>query len=108
MKRCIAAVALAFLAFPGGALGMQDLRGEQHDPTGSAAPLAQTQAKGTDVAAPDQQAPRSAAPASGIVADDDSGFDYGDAGIGAGIAVTLIGGSVAAGMALRRQHRLAG
>jgi hypothetical protein len=107
MKRYLAAVALAFLAFPGGALAMQDLRGEQHDPTGAAAPLAQTQAKGTDVAAPDQQAPRSAAPAPELVADDESGFDYGDAGIGAGIAL-LIGGSLGATMALRRQHRLAG
>jgi hypothetical protein len=103
MKRYIAAVALAFLAFPGSTLAMQDVRGGS---LGVAAHLAQPQAKGTDVAAPDQQAStRSTSPAIELVADDDSGFDWGDAGIGAATAASLLGISLAGGMTLRRRHR---
>jgi hypothetical protein len=110
MKRCIAAVALALLAFPGGALA-QDLRTEQHVSGGSlgVAPgvMPQVQAKGTNVAAPDQQAstlPANTPPAD-VAASDDGGFDWSDAGIGAATAVSLMGISLAGGMTIRRRHR---
>jgi hypothetical protein len=109
MKRCIAAVTLMLLAFPGGALAASDLRTEQHVSGGSLgvapATMPQLEAKGTDVAAPDQQAStRSTAPAIELVADDDGGFDWADAGIGAVTAASLLGISLAGGMTLRRRH----
>jgi hypothetical protein len=110
MKRCIAAVALALLAFPAGALAGPDLRTEQPVRGGSlgVAPgvMPQLEAKGTDVAAPDQQAStRSTPPAIDFAADDDGGFDWGDAGIGAATAASVLGISLAGGMTLRRRQR---
>jgi hypothetical protein len=111
MKRCIAAVALALLAFPGGALAASDLRADPGVRSGSlgVAPqgLPQLEAQGTDVAAPDQQAPLSSTPpaADFAVADDDGGFDWGDAGIGAAAMASLMGVSLAGGMALSRRRQ---
>jgi hypothetical protein len=124
MKRCIAATALSLLAFPGGALAASDLRTEQHVGGGSLgvpphlatpdrpSPADVPQylpATGTDVAARDQQASTRSTPAAiEFVADDDSGFDWGDAGIGAATAASLLGISLAGGLTLRRrQHRVA-
>jgi hypothetical protein len=114
MKRCIAAVALALLAFPGGALAASDLRAEPGVQSGSlgVAPqgLPQLEAQGTDVAAPDQQAPVSSTPPAVdlAVADDESGFDWGDAGIGAAAVASLMGISLAGAVTVRRrQQRLA-
>jgi hypothetical protein len=113
MKRCIAAVALALLAFPGGAVAAPDLRGEEGVRGGSLgvapAGLPPLEAKGTDVAASDQQSsPRSTSPTFEIVTDDGDEFAWGDAAIGAAIAASAMGISLAGAMTLRRrQHRLA-
>ena len=112
MKRCIAATALALLAFPGGALAATDLRTEQNVRGGSLgvapAGMPQLEAKGTDVAAPDQQAStRSTPPTVEFVTADESGFDWGDAGVGAAAAASLMGISFAGGVALRRHRRSA-
>jgi hypothetical protein len=113
MKRCIAAVALALLAFPGGALAASDLRTEQHVRGGSLGVAPATvpsylPTKGTDVAAPDQRAStRSTPPAFELEADGNGGFDWGDAGIGAAAAASLLGISLAGAMTFRRrQHRV--
>jgi hypothetical protein len=110
MKRCIAAVTLALLAFPGGALAASDLRADPGVRGGSlgVAPqgLPQLEATGTDVAAPDQQAStRSAPPSFEILADEGGGFDWGDAGIGAATMASLMGISLAGGMTLRRRQQ---
>jgi hypothetical protein len=113
MKRCIATAALALLAFPGGALAAADLREEPGVRGGSlgVAPrgLPQMEAKGTNVAAPDQQAsPRSLPPSFEILADEDGGFDWADAGIGAATMASLMGISLAGGITLRRRQQRRG
>jgi hypothetical protein len=124
MKRCIAALALALLAFPGAALA-----GPQHEarhfdrsiPGGSVAVPRDLRAPdqrgprptpsylpttGTDVAAADQQAStRADAPASTFASTSaDDGFDWADAGIGAAGAASLLGISLAGLIALRRRQ----
>jgi hypothetical protein len=115
MKRCIAAVVLALLAFPGSALAVSDLRADQNVRGGSlgVAPpiLPALHAKGTDVAAPDQQAStRSTAPVIDYTppaidsAADDGGFDWADAGIGAAATAALVAMSLAGAVTLRRRQ----
>jgi hypothetical protein len=99
-------VALALLAFPAAAPAVPvkpivnpDLRGPQP----SAFPYVgqHLPAKGTDVAARDQQAPAgTSAPVSESSASD---FDWSDAGIGAAGAAGLFAVSLAGGITLRRR-----
>ena len=105
MKRCLPAVALAVLAFPAAASAVPatpiinpDLRGPQQPVTPSV--QQHTPARGTDVAAPDQQAPvGSSGPVSVSSASD---FDWSDAGIGAAGATALLAISFAGGITFRR------
>jgi hypothetical protein len=113
MKRCIAAVVLALFAFPGSALAVSDLRADQNVRGGSlgVAPpiLPALHAKGTDVAAPDQQAPKfpsrvevyRAPPSTPQAA---GGFDWADAGVGAGGAALLVTISLGAALTFRRRQ----
>jgi hypothetical protein len=132
VKRRIAAVAVALMAFPAAASAAPDLRGSgdvpssslgvpphlavpdrpspEHVPQylpdqGSTSPK-HLPAQGTDVAAPDQQASKRG-PVPAFESDPASGdFDWGDAGICAATALALMGVSLAGGMTLRRrQHR---
>ena len=108
MKRCIAALVLTLLAFPGAALAVpDDLRApDQRSPRDMPSHLPAT---GTDVAAPDQQAStgaRSLAPASAPSASAGDGFDWTDAGIGAAGAASLVGISLAGVVALRGRRQL--
>jgi hypothetical protein len=128
VKRCIAALAVALLAFPVTASAVTDLRESQQVPSSSlgvpphlathdrptAADVPQfhpaqaaeaVQARGTDVAAPDQQASKPA-PAPVTEAEPGSGdFDWADAGIGAATAASLLGISLAGGIAIRRRQQ---
>ena len=107
MKRCIAALVLTLLAFPGAALAVPDDVRAPDQRTSHAVP-SYLPTTGTDVAAPDQQAsapPSSPAPASTSA---DGGFDWSDAGIGAAGAASLLGISLAGVATLRgRRHRRA-
>ena len=122
MKRCIAALVLTLIAFPTTALAVpDDLRApDQQVPSSSLgvppdlrAPDQQTPradpshlpATGTDVAAPDQQASTGAPDA--VSAPEPAGgeFDWTDAGIGAAGAASLLGISLAGGIALRRRQQ---
>lgn len=100
MKRLVVALALVGLAFPAGSIAAPD---ERVRPPRVAPVLApHLPATGTDVASPDQQspiAPPASAPASG-----GSGFDWSDAGIGAGSAIVLLALSLAAGLTFRRRR----
>jgi hypothetical protein len=107
VKRCIAALVLTLLAFPGAALAVpDDLRApDQRSPRDVPSHLPAT---GTDVAAPDQQASTGAgslAPASTPASAGD-GFDWTDAGIGAAGAASLLGISLAGVVALRGRRQL--
>jgi hypothetical protein len=102
VKRRFTALALALLAFPSAALA-DPAREERAGVTPHMRPLdrslsspleSRLPAKGTDVAAPDQQAStRAAAPAASV--DDASGFDWGYAGIGAAALLGLLTVSLA-------------
>ena len=135
MKRRIAALALALLAFPATALAMpyDPVRSDQGAPSSSlgVAPNVQShlQTMGTDVAAPDQQASKNVAPSSlkttgtDVAAPDQqasrnvapatvsvsssatSDFDWADAAIGAAVTAGLLGLSFAGATALRRRQR---
>jgi hypothetical protein len=112
VKRCIATLFVALVAFPAAASAVPpDYIREHSEPpplvhpegAGSASHLP---ALGTDVAAPDQQASKPApAPVS---APSDSGLDWGDAGLigGAALAAFAIAGAV--GVRRRRAAPLAG
>lgn len=123
MKRRIAALAVALVAIPATASAAPDLRESQQVPSSSLgippqlakpSPAAVPQyepggaaanARGTDVAASDQQA-STRAPAPVTVSVSDSGdFSWSDAGIGAATAVSLLGISLAGGIAARRHRR---
>jgi hypothetical protein len=123
MKRLIAALALSALAFPAGALadphglrvengGQSPLQSAQrdlrlHNPhvrSGSLAVVPPVLARGTDVAATDQQSPKvTPKPAPAPLAEG-SDFDWGDAGIGAGSAFCLMFLSAGSAVALRRRR----
>jgi hypothetical protein len=116
VKRRIAALALALLAFPATALAMpQDpVRSDQGAPSSSLgvppdlAPNVQSHlpTKGTDVAAPDQQASKSVAPATESASSSGtSDFDWADAAVGAAVTAGLLGASFAGAVALRRRQR---
>jgi hypothetical protein len=110
VRRRIAALALALLAFPASALAApQDLRHSAPSSSLGVAPDVASRsvvpshlpAIGTDVAAPDQQSsPR------GVIVPTESassGFDWADAGIGAAGAVSLLGIAFAGALAFRRR-----
>ena len=105
MKRRIAPLVLALLAFPAGAVAApSDLRAPDQRTEPVVAP--RLPAVGTDVAAPDQQASTRAAvpvqaPAPAPAAD---GFDWADASIGSAGATALIAIAVSGGIALRRRR----
>jgi hypothetical protein len=105
VKRRIAPLVLALLAFPAGALAApSDLRAPDQRTASDLAP--RLEAAGTDVAAPDQQASTTsavpvAAPAPASVAD---GFDWGDAGIGSAGAAAVVALALSGGIALRRRR----
>ena len=121
MKRCLAALAVAFVAFPSvasavppdyiikysesadapashlPALGTDVAAADQQ----ASAPAAPVSAKGTDVAAPDQQASKPApAPESQPAGDD---FDWADAGVGALAGTALAAFAIAGAVGLRRR-----
>lgn len=109
MKRCLAALFIALVAFPSAA---------RSDPPDNVrhhwAPVARPDApyippyvpshipaRGTDVAAPDQQASQ---PGPSLVSDrGDDGFEWSDAGIGALAGTALAGFAVAGAVGLRRR-----
>jgi hypothetical protein len=110
VKAAIAVLA-AVLAIPAGALADPSPAPPSARGTDVAAPDQQSPivvpghltTHGTDVAAPDQQAP-AVAPAPSAVAQADSGFDWSDAGVGA-LTVALIGSaSLGAAAFVRRRH----
>jgi len=120
VKRCIAALAVALVAFPATASAVSGPRGADENqssslgvsprvaaghPTANDVPQ-YLPAGGTDVAAPDQQSspPGAPAPVSATGSDSSSDFDWADAGIGAATAVSLVGISLAGGMVLRRRQ----
>jgi hypothetical protein len=120
VKRSIAALAVALIAFPATASAVSNPRESDQiqssslgvsphvaagHPTANDVPR-YLPAGGTDVAAFDQQASAPGAPAPvSVAASDSSGdFDWADAGIGAATAVSLVGISLAGGMVLRRRQ----
>jgi hypothetical protein len=119
VKRSIAALAVALVAFPATASAASNASGSEQLPSSSLGippHVANGQptlndvpqylpAVGTDVAAGDQQASSPGAPAPvSATASDSSEFDWSDAGIGAATAVSLMGISLAGGMVLRRRQ----
>ena len=100
MKLLAVAVALVALAFPAGSVAAPDER--VRPPAVAPAIPPHLKAIGTDVAAPDQQSPIVPAQPESV----SSGFDWSDAGIGAGSAAVVLAASLAAGLTFRR--RLAG
>jgi hypothetical protein len=111
VKRCIVALFIAFVAVPSAALAMPPENVRRHwSPPPSVQPgtdegtylPSQLPAKGTDVAALDQQAPVfSSTPASEPA---DSGFDWSDAGVGALAGTTLAAFAIAGAVGLRRRR----
>jgi hypothetical protein len=118
VKSTIAAGALA-LAVPGAALAMP----AQPDPGTPVGPVSGNVTAGTDVAAPDQQSPIPAepkqvpqqaptwpanpqvlTPPSSSVASADAGFQWDDAGIGAGGALVVVLAGFGGALAIRRRH----
>jgi hypothetical protein len=105
MRIFITALAMA-LVLPASALATtaQDVNSAQAPPHVSPVVPKRLYAPGTDVAAPDQQAPIAASaprPSAPLAAD---GFDWGDAAIGAGglVLITVVGGFGVAGVHRRR------
>lgn len=139
MKRRIAALALALVAFPATAfagptdphrtgaeavpsssLGVPpDVAARAQKPTANDVPTyhpslgagvdtavrAHLPAAGTDVAASDQQASKPGPVLVSAPAPESSDFDWGDAGIGAATAASLLGISLVGGIALRRRQQ---
>ena len=121
MKRSIAALAVALVAFPATASAASNASGSDQVPSSSLGIpphvasgqptvndvpqyLPAIGRAGTDVAASDQQSsPGAPAPVS-ATASDSSEFDWSDASIGAATAVSLMGISLAGGMVLRRRQ----
>jgi hypothetical protein len=116
MKRLIALTA-ALLIFPASAFAMpvdlrprnpldapaQDLRSpDQRAPRSGAIKI---QARGTDVAAVDQQSPQAPARVHAPVVVSDPGFDWGPAAIGAATSAAVLIALLGAA-AVRRRHRL--
>jgi hypothetical protein len=106
MKRLVSAVlAVAVLLLPVAAVASPARDGSVRDA------LAQSRGvTGTDVSAPDQQSPVSAShPAPVVVSSPStSGFDWGDAAIGAAISVAaLLALAGAAGLRRRHSHPIA-
>lgn len=118
MKSSVAAGMLA-LAVPGAALAMP----AQPSPGDPVGPVSGNVTTGTDVAAPDQQNPIPAqpkpvpqqaptwptnpqvlTPSSSTTSSADSGFQWDDAGIGAGGALVVVLAGLGGAMALRRRH----
>ncbi len=110
MKRCIATLFVALVAFPSAASALPPegiYRDDAPPPLvrpDNAGPAAHLPALGTDVAAPDQQASKPA-PAS---ASPDSGIDWADAGTVAGAALAAFAIAGAFGVRRRRAAPLAG
>jgi hypothetical protein len=107
VKRCIAALFVALVAFPTVASAIPPEDGTRYappplvQPAGPVVP-SQLPARGTDVAAPDQQASkRSSAPVSEL---SDSGFDWTDAGFGAIAGTALAAFAIAGAVGLRRRR----
>ena len=105
MKRCLASLFLALVAFPSVTFAMPPENSGGH---WSPPPLVQPDrsipshlpARGTDVAAPDQQAAKPApAPVSSSA---DSGLDAADAGVIAGAALAAF--AIAGALGLRRRR----
>ena len=115
MKRCIATLFVALVAFPSAASAMPPENVHRHwsppplvqPGTDEATYLpSQLPAKGTDVAAPDQQASKPGrAP---VTTSSDGGFDAGDAGVLAGAALAAFAIAGAVGIRRRRATPLAG
>ena len=119
VKSTIAAGALA-LAVPGAALAMP----AQPSPGDPVGPVSGNVTTGTDVAAPDQQNPIPAEPkpvpqqaptwpanpqvltpsSSSTTSSADSGFQWDDAGIGAGGALVVVLAGFGGALAIRRRH----
>jgi hypothetical protein len=107
VKRCIAALFVAFVAFPTVASAIPPEDGTRRPPPPLVQPAgpevpSHLPARGTDVAAPDQQASKPApAPVSEL---SDSGFDWTDAGIGAIAGTALAAFAIAGAVGLRRRR----
>jgi hypothetical protein len=112
--KAVIAVLAVVLAVPAGALadpnpappnarGTDVAAPEQQNPIAAPAHLPAT---GTDVAAADQQAPAvvAVAPAPAAVAHAEPGFDWTDAGVGALTAVLIGSTSLGAAVFVRRRH----
>jgi hypothetical protein len=118
LKSTVAAGAFA-LAVPGAALAMP----AQPSPGDPVGPVSGHATAGTDVAAPDQQNPIPAdpkpvpqqaptwpanpqvlTPPASSVASADAGFQWDDAGIGAGGAVVVVLAAFGGALAIRRRH----
>jgi hypothetical protein len=100
-----AAVTAALAAPASAAIPYQDLRSPDASNT-EALPVEERGSK----AATTYRSPASTAPAAQVGDGDSGGFDWGDAGIGAGSAVALLGlgaGSVVLAGSRRRRRRLA-
>ena len=117
MKRSIVALVVVLMALPATATAAPDLRGSEDVPSSSLgippnlgqrpshADVPQyLPAGGTDVAASDQQASERA-PAVLTESGSSGDFDWADAGLGAATAASLIGISLAGGIAVRRHRR---
>jgi hypothetical protein len=105
MRIFITALAMA-LVLPASALATppQDVIRAQAPPHFSPVVPKRLYAPGTDVAAPDQQAPIPPAAPRRVTPVAGDGFDWGDAAIGAGglVLITLVGGFGVAGVHRRR------
>ena len=111
MKRCIASLFVALVAFPSAAFAIPPEHVRRHwEPpplvrSDSAVRPSHLPALGTDVAAPDQQASK---PAPAPVSSSDSGPDWADAGVIAGAALAAFAIAGAVGLRRRRTAPLAG
>jgi hypothetical protein len=107
VKRCIAALFVALVAFPTVASAIPPEDGTRHTPPPLVQPAdpqvpSHLPAHGTDVAAPDQQ---SSKPASAPVSEpSDGGFDRTDAGVGALAGTALAAFAIAGAVGLRRRR----
>jgi hypothetical protein len=111
VKRCIATLFVALVAFPSAAFAIPPEHVSRHwEPSPLVHPdnalPSHLAALGTDVAAPDQQASK---PASAPVStSSDSGLDLADAGVIAGAAIAAFAIAGAAGLRRRRSTPLTG
>jgi hypothetical protein len=112
VKRCIASLFVALVAFPTAAFAIppEHVRRQWEPPPlvtrADPGPASHLPARGTDAAAPDQQASRLAA--APVTTSSDSGLDLAEAGLigGAALAAFAIAGAV--GLHRRRAAPLAG